>query len=468
MTVRTKQAEWLLIAAFALSASEAFFVYRNFRLPMFEPEVVAVPFFGGFVSVCITLAACVCMLVAYLAFGVRIGDERHLAAALGCSIAGPLVHLLLAGYLGISAALIPSMVLTSIGCACFLPAIVLRIVGMGVRCAVRSSVGCCLALLVLVPLSMIVSVEGFACLLACCSVGAFLCLRFLEPLQGDFSKEGAQPQKPPRILIITIMVASALEGIVAALGETGMTSSDKAAVFSLALAVSAALCTIVVRYVRVSFNNALYRICIPVMAAGLAMFAFGGHLALVAGSLFVFVGRQLFAAVILALVVYLARYHDSDCYLLVLGVLVGAMVGNLAGLVLFQLVPSSEYPELMAPPFLSLSLFLVLLSSLYLMNASNLKTRWGMIPIDDAQDSAGLTLDQSCEELASRAGLTEREKEVVMHIVRGRDRQAIAEKLFISEGTVKVHMRNIYHKLGIHSKQELIKLVEGIEGSFRE
>ena len=55
-----------------------------------------------------------------------------------------------------------------------------------------------------------------------------------------------------------------------------------------------------------------------------------------------------------------------------------------------------------------------------------------------------------------------------MLLARGKDKQAIAEKLFISEGTVKVHARNIYQKLGIHSKQELIRLVESTEESIRE
>jgi DNA-binding NarL/FixJ family response regulator len=102
------------------------------------------------------------------------------------------------------------------------------------------------------------------------------------------------------------------------------------------------------------------------------------------------------------------------------------------------------------------------------MDASNTQTRWGMIAIDDSQESVGLTLAQSCQELASQHALTKRETEIAEQLVRGRDRHAIAERLFISEGTVKVHTCNIYQKLGIHSKQELIAMVEKIEESFKE
>ena len=36
---------------------------------------------------------------------------------------------------------------------------------------------------------------------------------------------------------------------------------------------------------------------------------------------------------------------------------------------------------------------------------------------------------------------------------------AIARRLYISENTVRGHTKSIYRKLGIHSKQELIDLL---------
>ena len=71
-----------------------------------------------------------------------------------------------------------------------------------------------------------------------------------------------------------------------------------------------------------------------------------------------------------------------------------------------------------------------------------------------------MTIEQRCRVIAQSKRLTPREQEIMMELARGKDRQSIAAKLFISEGTVKVHTRNLYQKLGIHSKQELIVLVE--------
>lgn len=55
--------------------------------------------------------------------------------------------------------------------------------------------------------------------------------------------------------------------------------------------------------------------------------------------------------------------------------------------------------------------------------------------------------------------LTEREKEVLWHIVAGKRNREIAEALYISEHTVKNHISNIFSKLGIKDRMQLIALV---------
>ncbi len=55
------------------------------------------------------------------------------------------------------------------------------------------------------------------------------------------------------------------------------------------------------------------------------------------------------------------------------------------------------------------------------------------------------------EENQSSDDLSEREKEVVRHVVRGLSNKEIAEKMFISVNTVMTHRRNIARKTQIHS-----------------
>lgn len=58
-------------------------------------------------------------------------------------------------------------------------------------------------------------------------------------------------------------------------------------------------------------------------------------------------------------------------------------------------------------------------------------------------------------------GLTARERDVFnLYIRPGRSAPYIAEKLVISESTVKSHLQHIYTKCDVHSRQELISLVE--------
>lgn len=52
--------------------------------------------------------------------------------------------------------------------------------------------------------------------------------------------------------------------------------------------------------------------------------------------------------------------------------------------------------------------------------------------------------------------LTERENEVLQHLVDGETNRQIAEKLFISENTVAYHIKQIYEKLHVHSRTEAV------------
>jgi len=52
--------------------------------------------------------------------------------------------------------------------------------------------------------------------------------------------------------------------------------------------------------------------------------------------------------------------------------------------------------------------------------------------------------------------LTARELEIVRMIAQGLRNKAIAERLFISEGTVKIHLHNVYEKLGLDGRLELM------------
>ena len=82
---------------------------------------------------------------------------------------------------------------------------------------------------------------------------------------------------------------------------------------------------------------------------------------------------------------------------------------------------------------------------------------------ESLKPSATLTLEQRCVQLGKAAGLTAREIEIMEYVARGRDVPSIAKSLVISENTIRSHMKHFYQKLDIHSKQELIDLMEDAE-----
>lgn len=78
-------------------------------------------------------------------------------------------------------------------------------------------------------------------------------------------------------------------------------------------------------------------------------------------------------------------------------------------------------------------------------------------------DSESRPLEQRCSEAAARFGLTKRETEIMEFLAHGRDVPFIAEELTLSKNTIRTHVKNIFTKMSVHSKQELIDLVSSFE-----
>ncbi|MBQ2828029.1 MAG: hypothetical protein IJF20_02185 [Clostridia bacterium] len=63
--------------------------------------------------------------------------------------------------------------------------------------------------------------------------------------------------------------------------------------------------------------------------------------------------------------------------------------------------------------------------------------------------------DAVCDDLLK--DLSEREKEVLQYLLENAKRKEIAEKLFVTESTIKKHTSNIYKKLEVTSRAELLE-----------
>lgn len=106
------------------------------------------------------------------------------------------------------------------------------------------------------------------------------------------------------------------------------------------------------------------------------------------------------------------------------------------------------------------AIYLLFMVALFLFKDKSLKGEEGL----SAQgiESPEPDLHERCETLAEAHHFTPRESEIFVLLAQGYTIPAISEKLFVSENTVKSHVKSIYQKLDVHVRTELIELVNNV------
>src|SRR5437773_5822428 len=90
-----------------------------------------------------------------------------------------------------------------------------------------------------------------------------------------------------------------------------------------------------------------------------------------------------------------------------------------------------------------------------LESASGMREKMADAKIEPADIAPGSAQIKSEAEIA-RLGLTRREMQVIGALVDGQTNKDIAATFNISEYTVKHHLTNIYDKLGVYNRVELV------------
>ena len=79
----------------------------------------------------------------------------------------------------------------------------------------------------------------------------------------------------------------------------------------------------------------------------------------------------------------------------------------------------------------------------------------------EASGSLQEALVGRCRVIAEEYGLTKRESEILPYLAQGYSLPYIRNELYIAQSTIDTHVRHIYKKLDIHSREELITKVRG-------
>ena len=231
----------------------------------------------------------------------------------------------------------------------------------------------------------------------------------------------------------------------------------------------------------------LYKLCPPLMVCALLLFTLGtnplaeaAHTLAYAG----FTGFSLFMAFVLSSICFRYGVHAAWLFGIVEGCSTLAhAAGSFAGKAL--LTWSNGSVEALCLPLDATVVALVLLSML-LLSERDFATTWGIRPApagptmtDALTDVAergerpttdrsttlvgdGTTregLDARCARVARHFGLTRREEEVLTLLAQNRAAPDIEGELFISHNTAKGHIRHVYAKLGVHSREEAVEIV---------
>ena len=135
-------------------------------------------------------------------------------------------------------------------------------------------------------------------------------------------------------------------------------------------------------------------------------------------------------------------------------------LASYAGLKTAEFVTPEQIKALTAVVTTIYAFAMVLLPGL--LTGRNHRTDDAEVPADEASSLTAPALptrDERCAELAEQCGLTAREAEVLAILAKGHSSGYISEVLYISPNTVRTHMHNIYRKLGVSSREDILLLV---------
>ncbi len=109
---------------------------------------------------------------------------------------------------------------------------------------------------------------------------------------------------------------------------------------------------------------------------------------------------------------------------------------------------------------LAMAVTLCLVVVLFLNFDGGLVRQMAGVSIKEAGTERPVDRQGYCRSLGAESGLTDREIDILCLLSQGYSGAKVCEELNISRGTLNTHSTSIYRKLGIHSKQELIDLVD--------
>lgn len=196
--------------------------------------------------------------------------------------------------------------------------------------------------------------------------------------------------------------------------------------------------------------NKSYRLAVFVMMIGVLLVPWPPlQGTLLPGESVVMAGYLGLEAVLVSLFLVIAAITGDDCALSFSAGFLSLFVGELVGTVISSALPGETTMVVLGGA-------VILLSYVFLFTERDFDDLSSMVSEDDS-------FERTCQAITRQYGLSNRESEILTYALRGRTNERIAQELVIAKSTVDTHLRRIYSKCGVHSRQELLDLAETIE-----
>ncbi|MCL1847657.1 MAG: LuxR C-terminal-related transcriptional regulator [Coriobacteriia bacterium] len=283
-------------------------------------------------------------------------------------------------------------------------------------------------------------------------------------------------------IFIFTMVTSVVRGFAVHVGTPSTTLAETSILMFLRIAFAICFLYLALRIIKhINFGRLYFLLIVGVAVVVTVCSSF--QLYGLAFNVFVKFSLDVFSLVLwclLAFIAYQKRMHP----LVVFGFGRGSfMAGNALGWVIGAWVMPAETQIIMNSFILLFLALAVLISSVLVFSVKDFDNLF--LPISKkvflledlmAQHEAALPQEvathsgeplypprpyiAACKRVGSAAHLSAREQDVFELLAQGRDNDNIAARLNISSNTSRTHAHNIYAKLKVHSRRELIALVE--------
>lgn len=97
----------------------------------------------------------------------------------------------------------------------------------------------------------------------------------------------------------------------------------------------------------------------------------------------------------------------------------------------------------------------------FIFNLINFGFMWSFCEVNKEENNIVLTAEERLEKIVMEYGLSEREKEIARLMYKGKNNKEMAELLYLSPNTVKVHASNLYRKLGVVNRVQAAAVLRG-------